>query len=111
MAAIERQGQRYEINEMGFLCHWQAWDAEIAAHFAAEESITLQEAHWQVIDTLRNHFQEYGIAPMIRMLCNSLQRKYGPEAFDRTTLHHLFPGDLAKQACRIAGLPNSIGCV
>jgi tRNA 2-thiouridine synthesizing protein E len=53
---------------------------------------------------LRNHYQQFGIAPMIRKLCKET-------GFKLNEIYKLFPSGPAKGACKLAGLPKPTGCV
>ena len=50
--------------EVGFL----GWDEAVGEAIAKEENVKMSEAHWEVVDFLRGYYEEYRIAPMIRIL-------------------------------------------
>ena len=106
MPAIELAGKTYEVDDDGFLKELDKWDEEFARAYAGEEGIngTLTEEHWKVIHYLRDHYQRFGIAPMIRKLCKET-------GFDLKKIYQLFPSGPAKGACKLAGLPKPTGCV
>jgi dissimilatory sulfite reductase related protein len=77
----------------------------VAAVLAATEGVSeLTEKHWKLINYLRDYFQKFGIAPMIRKVCKENDMKLA-EIYD------LFPTGPAKGACKAAGLPKPTGCV
>ena len=78
---------------------------------AKEDGLDLSEAHWDVIRFLREYFEKYQIAPMIKILTKELAKKYGKEKGNTKYLYELYPAGPAKQACRYAGLPKPTGCV
>jgi len=106
MPAIELAGKTYDVDEDGFLQQLDKWNEEFAQGYAKEEGIegTLTEEHWKVINCLRNYFQQFGIAPMIRKLCKET-------GFDLKKIYQLFPSGPAKGACKLAGLSKPTGCV
>lgn len=80
------------------------WSKDIAIELAQKESITLIPAHWEVIDALRNHYQEFGLEDNARSLLKRLEVEFD-ELGGKKYLYDLFPRGPVNQACRIAGLP------
>lgn len=98
-------------DEEGYLTDIGVWNKELAEIIAKSENINLTPEHWEVIDFLREYYEEYQIAPAIRILVKEMKKKFGPEKGDQKYLYELFPYGPAKQACKIAGLPKPTGCV
>jgi tRNA 2-thiouridine synthesizing protein E len=111
MASIEVDGKSYEIDDDGYLVDWQQWNENIATHMAKEEGIELSEEHWEIIRFLRDYFQKYQIAPMIKILTKEIGKTMGKEKGNTKYLYQLYPAGPAKQACKYAGLPKPTGCV
>jgi tRNA 2-thiouridine synthesizing protein E len=111
MATLDFEGKSYEIDEDGYLTDWQEWNEGIAGLMAKEDGLELGEAHWEVIKFLRDYFEKFQIAPMIKILTKELKKKYGKEKGNTKYLYELYPAGPAKQACRYAGLPKPTGCV
>jgi TusE/DsrC/DsvC family sulfur relay protein len=102
---FEINNRKYEVDEDGFLQEPEVWNQDVAADFAITEGVTeLTEAHWKVINYLRNYYLQFGIAPMIRKLCKET-------GFKLNEIYALFPSGPAKGACKLAGLPKPTGCV
>lgn len=105
MAIVEFGGKQIEVDEDGFILDPAIWDQAVAADIARTEDVEeLSEAHWKIINYLREYYQKFGIAPMIRKLCKET-------GSDLKTIYELFPSGPAKGACKIAGLPKPTGCV
>lgn len=111
MATLEFEGKAYEIDEDGYLVDWQEWNEGLAGLMAKEDGLELGEAHWEVIKFLRDYFEKFQIAPMIKILTKELKKKYGKDKGNTKYLYELYPAGPAKQACRYAGLPKPTGCV
>ncbi len=109
--SFELNGATYETDEDGYLLNLDQWSKEVADYLAAEEDVEMTEAHWEVINFLREYYEEYKIAPMIRILTKAIGKKLGKEKGNTKYLYELYPGGPAKQACKIAGLPKPTGCV
>jgi len=111
MPTIDVDGKSYEVDEEGYLMDWQEWSEGVAGVMAKEDGLDLTEEHWNVIRFLRDYFDKYQIAPMIKILTKELAKTYGKEKGNTKYLYELYPAGPAKQACRYAGLPKPTGCV
>ena len=86
----------------GYLIEPQDWNEAVATTLAAEEKISLNEDHWDVIRFMREYFEEHQIIPDARHVIKHLNARLGSLA--RNRLFELFPYGYVKQACRIAGM-------
>ncbi|HEW98253.1 MAG TPA: TusE/DsrC/DsvC family sulfur relay protein [Beggiatoa sp.] len=109
--AIEVNGKTIETDEEGYLINLAEWNEDIAKILAAEDELSITDNHWEVIKFLRDYYDEYQIAPAVRVLTKAIGKKLGPEKGNSKYLYELFPYGPAKQACRYAGLPKPTGCV
>lgn len=108
---LELQGKTYETDEEGYLTNLSDWSEEIADAIAQQENVAMTPNHWEVVNFLREYYNEYQIAPAVRVLTKAIGKKLGPEKGNSKYLYELFPYGPAKQACKIAGLPKPTGCV
>jgi TusE/DsrC/DsvC family sulfur relay protein len=107
-----RVGDRViETDEEGYLTRLDDWSEDVARTMARAEHCELTPAHWEVIHFLREYYQEYQIAPAVRVLTKAIGKKLGADKGNSKYLYELFPYGPAKQACRYAGLPKPTGCV
>lgn len=105
MPTFEVEDRKYDVDEDGFLQEPARWSENVARDFAKSESIdALTDAHWKVINYIRNYYLQFGIAPMVRKVCKETGYKLGE-------IYELFPSGPAKGACKLAGLPKPTGCV
>ncbi len=111
MPTIDINGKQVEVDEEGYLVNLSEWNEDIAKRFAADENTDLTESHWEVINFLREYYNDYQIAPAVRVLTKAIGKKLGPEKGNSKYLYELFPYGPAKQACRYAGLPKPTGCI
>jgi len=100
-----------EVDEEGFLVDLSDWNKEIAVEMAKGDDIDLSDEHWDVINFLRDYFEEYQIAPAVRVLTKAIGKKFGKEKGNSKYLYSLFPYGPGKQGCRFAGLPKPTGCI
>ncbi|HEX9592271.1 MAG TPA: TusE/DsrC/DsvC family sulfur relay protein [bacterium] len=111
MPTIEVNGKVMQVDEEGYLQSLDDWSMEVASFLAEKEGVDMTDNHWEVVNFLREYYEEYKIAPMIRILTKALGKRLGPEKGNTKYLYELYPGGPAKQACKIAGLPKPTGCV
>ena len=111
MASIEVNGKSYEVDEEGYLVNLSDWNEDVAVYLAQTENVTLTEQHWEVLNFLRDYYNEFQIAPAVRVLTKAIGKKLGAEKGNSQYLYELFPYGPAKQACKIAGLAKPTGCV
>ncbi|MDH3902222.1 MAG: TusE/DsrC/DsvC family sulfur relay protein [Xanthomonadales bacterium] len=109
--AYELNGVSYEADEEGYLVDLSAWSKELAELIAQDENIEMNDDAWEVVNFLRNYYEEYQIAPAVRVLTKAVKKSLGPEKGNSKYLYELFPYGPAKQACKIAGLPKPTGCI
>jgi tRNA 2-thiouridine synthesizing protein E len=108
---IEVNGTAYETDEEGYLVNLADWNKDIAEVIAKAENVEMTENHWEVVNFLREYYDEYQIAPAVRVLTKAIGKQLGEEKGNSKYLYELFPYGPAKQACKIAGLPKPTGCV
>jgi len=105
MAKIEIEGRMFDVDGDGFLSIPGLWDEEVAKLFAKNDGIgEMNEKHWAIIKIIRKNWEEKGMAPMIRTICQETGIKL-------REIYELFPNGPARGACKIAGLPKPDGCV
>ncbi len=109
--SYEFNGQTIESDEEGYLIDISLWNRELAELIAEDEDIEMTTDHWEVINFLRQYYEDFQIAPAVRVLTKAVKKKMGPEKGNSKYLYELFPYGPAKQACKYAGLPKPTGCV
>ena len=111
MAIVNIAGKDVDVDEEGYLTNLADWNEDVAAYLAQEEKVEMTENHWEVVNFLREYYNEYQIAPAIRVLTKAIAKKLGPDKGNNKYLYELLPYGPAKQACKIAGLPKPTGCI
>lgn len=104
-------GKCYELDENGFLANLEDWNESVAEAIATQEGIQLNTAHWEIIWLLRDFYQEFTIAPAMRVLVKQVKNKLGSDKGSSVYLLRLFPESPAKLASKIAGLPKPTNCL
>ncbi len=111
MSTITVSGKTVEVDEEGYLVNRSDWNEEIGKEMAKIDNCDLTPNHWEVINFLREYYEEYQIAPAVRVLTKAIGKKLGADKGNSKYLYELFPYGPAKQACKYAGLPKPTGCV
>ena len=102
---IEQDGEKFEIDEDGFLLDFNAFKPEWVEYVKTQEGISeLNDEHTMVIEVLQDYYKKNGIAPMVRVLSKLTK-------FKLKHIYELFPSGPGKGACKMAGLPKPTGCV
>ena len=109
--SYEVDGKTIETDEEGYITNLSDWTPELADVIAKAEGIEMDDERWAVVNFLRDYYEEYQIAPAVRVLIKAIKKSMGPEVGNNKYMYELFPYGPAKQACKIAGLPKPTGCV
>ena len=109
--SIEIDGKTFETDEEGYLVNLNEWIPGIATEMSKEDELELTDEHWDIINFLREYYDEYQIAPAVPVLTKAVGKKLGKEKGNSKYLYSLFPYGPGKQACRFAGLPKPTGCI
>ena len=108
---LEVNGKSFETDEEGYLANLSDWEEGLATAMAEADDIELGPDHWEIIYFLREYYEEYQIAPAVRVLTKAVGKKLGKDKGNSKYLYELFPYGPGKQACKFAGLPKPTGCV
>ena len=111
MATISVEGKDIEVDEEGYLVNLDEWFPGVASVMAEIDEVEMGDDHWDIINFLREYYEEYQIAPAVRVLTKAVAKKLGKEKGNSKYLYQLFPYGPGKQACKFAGLPKPTGCV
>ena len=110
--SLEYEGSTIETDENGYLVSLDDWSEGVADKLAQDEEINMNEEHWDIINFLRNYYQEYQIAPAVKVLTKAIAKRNEIDKKQASVfLYELFPNGPGLQACKIAGLPKPTGCV
>ena len=98
------------LDKDGYLRSLSDWDTEVAEALARKEDITLTPAHWQVINLVRQFYQEFGLSPATRPLVTYVSLHLGEHKGKSIALMKLFGGKPALTISRLGGLPRPANC-
>lgn len=99
-----------ERDAEGYLIEPDEWSEEIAKQLAQEESIELNDTHWQVIKFMREYYTEHNVAPDVRHTTSYIATENQTDKkAAKKLVFELFPYGYVKQACKIAGMKKPRG--
>ncbi len=106
MPTFTGSNKTYELDKIGFLSDFKAWDKDFAEKMADRLNISggLTKEHWDVIDYIRKTFQETGRCPTIFETAKNT-------GLQRRVLKKLFPTGYLRGACLLAGITYREGFV
>ena len=99
-------GVELETDAEGYLLEADMSEEAVRV-IAAAEGIALSDAHWEVIHYMREQYREHGHTPNFRNMLKGFDEIH--EGVDSKYLYDLFPLGPAKQAVKVAGLPQPLG--
>lgn len=98
-------------DEEGYLENLSDWQPEVAELIAETEGLELTESHWEIINLLRQFYQEFELSPAMRPLVKYIGIHLDKEKAKSIYLMQLFGESPAKLASKLAGLPKPTNCL
>lgn len=109
--AVTFDGEIIATDKQGYLLDHLLWNKELAIEMAKQDEFVLTNAHWEVINFVRQFYLTYNTSPAIRALTKAMKAEFGEEKASSRYLYKLFPEGPAKQATKYAGLPKPARCI
>lgn len=111
MTVLTLDGRSIELDKDGYLADLNDWSPEVATALAVQNDIELTPDHWEILQLLRNFYEEFQLSPATRPLIKYTALKLGAEKGNSLHLNRLFNGTPAKLAAKLAGLPKPTNCL
>ena len=108
---LKFEGNIMTTDKQGYLLDHLLWSKELALVMANHDEFELTDAHWEVINFVRQFYLTYNTSPAIRALTKAMKSEFGEEKASSRYLYKLFPEGPAKQATKYAGLPKPARCI
>ncbi len=107
--SYEVGGKTIECDANGYLTNLEDWSEEVAKVIAEAEGVTLSDKAWEVINYLRDeYFNNNNNQPNERNMVKHFKKIWTDlDKVDAKVLYVHFPKGPAKQASKIAGLPET----
>lgn len=105
-------GIELEVDDDGYLKHLQDWSPDIAQALAQQQQLILTQAHWEIINAIRDFYSQYQRSPTTRVLLKYLAQQLGAQKSSSIYVMQLFGGGTpAKSIAKLAGLPKPPNCI
>ena len=101
---LKVNGKFIELCQHGYLTNPEDWDRDVARALADSINFNMNPEHWDVVEMVRNHYEERQSVPEARTILKGLKERYGKDRASRKYLYQLFPHGYAQQACKVAGM-------
>ena len=106
--SYEVNGQTIEADAHGYFTNLDDWSEDAARVIAEAQGLEMTDKHMDVLKYLRDRYINHGgEQPNMRKLSKGMAGIWGVSKVDSKTLYDLFPMGPAKQACMVAGLPET----
>ena len=100
-----------QFDSEGYLKDLSDWSESVALSIALKEGIKLTPSHWEIINLLRDLYQEFEHTPVTRVFVKLMgQRLSGDKGSSLYLMRH-FPETPMRKACKISGLPKPTNCI
>jgi TusE/DsrC/DsvC family sulfur relay protein len=104
MQTMQNGPQAPERDDEGFLLDPGDWNPGLMHAFAAEDGLELTPEHQQVIEFVRDYFEQRQVVPEARTVLKHMKSHFGEVRATRRYLYRLFPRGYGQQACKLAGM-------
>jgi TusE/DsrC/DsvC family sulfur relay protein len=117
MATIEKdegsflhyKGRKISVDADGHLVNLEDWSEELALAIADGEGIEMTDAHWEIVNCVRDYYKQFHVSLAIKQLVSEIAKKFGPGKGNTKYLYTLFSDKPTRLANKIGGLPRPIG--
>lgn len=96
----------FETLTDGRLANLDDWNKDVANELAARDNISLTADHWEVINSMRDYYNEFNVSPVNKLLKRDLKKRTNSEQYTDEYLLELFPNGVLLQGSKIAGIPR-----
>jgi len=106
--SYEVNGTTIAADDHGYLTNLEDWNEAVAEAIASGEGVTLSERGWDIVNYLRDeYFNNNQNQPNERAMVKHFKEAWGESSLNAKDLYTHFPMGPAKQAGKIAGLPET----
>ena len=99
------------LDQDGHLVDYTVWNEEIAQRLADSLEIKLTPWHYEILNAVRQFYQQFGHSPATRPLIKFLMKTIGPEINNAVLQERFNTGLVARHLSRLAGVPKPANCL
>lgn len=108
MQSLVVNGFDFPLTDNGELKNVADWTPDVAIALAEKEGLVLRDAHFEIINIMRDYYDQFNIAPIRKLLKKDIAEMLSELKANDDYLISLFPGGVMHQGLRIAGLPRAV---
>ena len=102
---------RLDLDQDGHLVDYTIWNKDVAQELARSLDLELTEWHFNVLNAVRQFYQQFGHSPATRPLIKHLMKTVDAN-IDNAVLQQAFKtGLVARHLSRLAGIPKPANCL
>ena len=104
------EGREVLTDPEGYILNLEQWTEAFAFALAEQEGLILTDEHWQVIQFIRDYYDDHDVQAQVRDMVMHFRKEWGPIRGNSRHLHDIFPlGGPQKQGNRLAGMRKTKG--
>ena len=100
-----------ELDQDGHLVDYTIWNEDVAQVLAESLKLKLTPWHFDVLQAVRQFYQQFGHSPATRPLIKFLMKTVGPEINNAVLQEKFNTGLVARHLSRLAGIPKPANCL
>jgi len=108
MQKLVVKGICFSLTDSGELQNIADWNPDVARALAAQDGLILHDAHFEILNIMRDYYDQFNIAPIRKLLKKDIAEMLSELKAHDDYLMQLFPRDVLHQGLHIAGLPRAV---
>ena len=101
---LHLNGRSVELDHEDYLLEPSDWNEDVACAIAEKENIEMSDDVWEVVNFVRDYYEERQAVPEHRVLLRELRKRHDKDRATRKYIYAMFPYGYGQQACDIAGM-------
>jgi tRNA 2-thiouridine synthesizing protein E len=107
---LDVDGKKVATDQEGYIQDMDEWSEGFVKALAEKEGLELIDDHWDVINYIRDYYEEHRVQAQVRDMIKHFRTAWGKERGNNRYLHDIFPkGGPQKQGNRLAGIRKTKG--
>lgn len=100
-----------ELDQDGHLVDYTLWNESVAQELANSLEIELTAWHFEVLQAVRQFYQQFGHSPATRPLIKFLMKTVNADVNNAILQERFNTGLVARHLSRLAGVPKPANCL
>ncbi|MDM1021360.1 TusE/DsrC/DsvC family sulfur relay protein [Acinetobacter sp. VNK23] len=100
-----------ELDQDGHLVDYTIWNQQVAQELAKSLDLELTDWHFDILNAVRQFYQQFGHSPATRPLIKFLMKTVDPEINNAELQQKFNTGLVARHLSRLAGVPKPANCL